>query len=91
MTDSSDSPGDAHVYERAIGESPVEAIVLAVSQAIDRSPVEMPPVATVISPDAVNRILGSESETPSSVRISFEYCGRKVSATGSRVRVADPA
>lgn len=77
--------GETPTYERAHGESPVEAIVLAVSEATGDSPVEMPPIATVISPDAVNRILGSEG--PSSVRISFEYCGKRVSATRTRVQV----
>lgn len=92
MTDPSDPPRDEHdlTYERDREESAVEAIVLAVSEATGRSPVEMPPIAGVVSPDAINGLLGAWGDA-SSVCVSFLYCGKRVFATQGSVRVVDPS
>lgn len=72
-------------YEIGEDERPSEAVVRAVAELTNRSPLELEPLYDVINPDHLDGILG---ETDDSVRaeLSFTFGSCGVTVTGWHVR-----
>lgn len=72
-------------YEIGEDERPSEAVVLAVAELTNRSPLDLEPLYDVIDPDHLDGVLG---ETDDSVRaeLSFTFASCQVTVTGRHVR-----
>lgn len=75
-----------HVYERSADETPTQAVVSALADATNQSPLEMDPLAESIDPDALNEICRSEGDAASFVQ--FQHCDRMVTVDSDEIRVA---
>jgi hypothetical protein len=75
-----------HTYERRSGQTPSEAVIAAVAEATDQSPLEMIPLAEVIDPDAVDGLI-TRADGATAVSVAFEYCWRHVTVTPVEVQV----
>ena len=56
---------------------PSYAVIEAVAAATDRDPTELPPLQRTVDVDALDALL--DGRTDSSIRLSFEYAGVRVS------------
>jgi hypothetical protein len=72
----------AHQYTLGADETHSEGVYNVVAMAKDCSPLELPPLAETIDPDALDALLAG-----STARISFRYCGYEVVATGDEIQV----
>lgn len=73
-----------HRYELDHDEPPSMGVVDAVSAVENRPPLDLPPLAEAINPDALARLFAGGAE---SIRVSFRYCGYEVTVTSEEVRV----
>lgn len=71
-----------HSYSIGEGELASEAVYTAIAELIDRSPMELAPLASVIDPDALDAIVASGA---GSFHVSFEYSGHWVTVTTDEV------
>lgn len=62
-------------------DTPVYAVVSAVADVTGDDPCDLPPLARVIDPDALNAILASDSASEDTV-VRFQYAGHTVVVTG---------
>jgi len=76
-------------YARTDDETATEAIVTAVADATDQSPLEIRPLGEIIDTDAIDALLDGNDDGESFVALSFEYGGKRVYATASEVEVDD--
>lgn len=67
-------------------EEPSRAAYLAVAEARDTDPLDLPPLAKVIDTDALDAIAGSSSATEDA-STTFEYAECMVTITADEVRV----
>lgn len=74
-------------YELSTDETPSQAVVEAVANAIDQSPLELVPLADAIDPDALDAMLDTPNGEPSAVTVTFEYCGLEVMATPNEIQL----
>lgn len=59
------------------------AVVAAVADVKGVSPIDLTtPLYTAVDTDALDQFVGSLSEKPAAVEISFEYCGFDVTVSG---------
>ncbi|MCU4742984.1 hypothetical protein OB955_18365 [Halobacteria archaeon AArc-m2/3/4] len=82
-----DASNDAPVladasWERDSENTPVYAVVTAVAEARDADPVELPPLADSINPDALNDLFLSRGETTVG-QVDFQYLGYRVVVHGN--------
>lgn len=68
-------------FDRSGIDSLVVELVSLISEAKDTEPLELPPLADTIDPEAVERVL--ESDMNDSVTVSFEYVECEVVVTGN--------
>lgn len=78
-----------HSYPIGEGELASEAVYTAIAELIDRSPMELAPLASVIDPDALDAVVTSGDSSPDPGRVSFEYEDYRVTVTTDEV-VLDP-
>lgn len=91
--------GSVHVYEPGPHETATEAVITAVAEATDRSPLDMDPLVGVVDPDALNTVLdGNGSDPPhefepgtdpedAPVAVVLDYANHRVLVTPDEVRV----
>ncbi|WP_436927817.1 HalOD1 output domain-containing protein [Halosimplex amylolyticum] len=79
--DDGDHDGSISLSGDEIGEEPAEAVVIAVAEVTGQSPLEMEPLPEVIDPDALNSLFDGERDQLSSVSVTFDYCGQRVTVT----------
>lgn len=67
-------------YEPASGETVSMAVLRAVSAIEGREPLDLPPLAGVLDPDALDMLFATygDAEQPQSGRISFEFSKSRV-------------
>lgn len=75
-----------YTYERRSSQTASEAVIAAVSEATDQSPLEMIPLAEVVDPDAVDGLV-TRDDGATAVSVAFDYCGRHVTVTPDEVQV----
>ena len=68
-------------WERGSVNTPVYAVISAVAEASGTDPFDLPPLATVIDPEALNALFTSRSDS-SVRRIQFEYTGYEIIVRG---------
>ncbi|AFZ74026.1 HalOD1 output domain-containing protein [Natronobacterium gregoryi] len=61
--------------------TPVYAVVSTVADATESAPCDLPPLARVIDPDALNALFASGSTTGDTT-VQFQYVGHTVVVTG---------
>ncbi|WP_222913399.1 HalOD1 output domain-containing protein [Natrinema sp. SYSU A 869] len=71
-------------WKKDTENTPVYAVVSAVSEASDLDMLELPPLYEAINPDALNELFTSRSE-PAVGEVSFEYAGYDVVVRGTGV------
>ncbi|WP_226008300.1 HalOD1 output domain-containing protein [Natrinema salinisoli] len=69
-------------WEQDTENTPVYAVVSAVSEASGLDIVELPPLYEVINPDALNALFTSRAE-PAVRKVSFEYAGYDIVVRGT--------
>lgn len=74
----------SHSHAIAADDSPVTAVIDAVADGTDRSPLAMPPLSQAVDPDALDALLSTGDQQ---IEVSFEYLGHEVVATSDEVRV----
>lgn len=76
-------------YRYTLGEteSPSEGVYVAVADVENCPPLEPPPLAETVDPDALDTLL---LDSDGSNRISFDYCGYDVTVTPDEIRVHGP-
>jgi len=89
-TDTPDQSDTTSMYEQDFDGTPSEAVVSTVAGATAQSPLEMQPLFEVIDPDALDRLLGEGGEPNSSMRITFRYCGYRITVTPNRIQLVQP-
>ena len=72
------------------GVTPSRATYLAVAEATDRDPMDLPPLMDTIDTDALDAIFDSASDTVD-FKQTFEYAGCAVTVTDEEVTVGTPA
>ena len=87
-TQNSDEIGTALRSEYRADETPVEAVVTAVAEVTDRSPLEMDPLGEVVDNDALNAFVDGHDDRPAPAAVTFDYCGQCVTVTTDDVRIA---
>lgn len=89
MCDSTTSDGSERGSLSGNGYDEVitEAVVTTVAEVTEQSPLEMDPLADVVDADALNRIFSGANDKPSSVTVTFDYCGQRITVSGDGVRV----
>jgi hypothetical protein len=85
MTTTSSAPTDEHRYPIAEGEAPSRATFLAVGEATDRDPLDLPPLGRTIDTDSLDDLVGSSS---GDLCVRFAYAGCSVTLTQIEVRIA---
>lgn len=70
---------------------PSEAVVAAVAEATDRSPLELDPLIEAVDPDALDSLFARAEAVDSPISLSFVYAGRSVTVTPEGVQVEDAA
>jgi hypothetical protein len=85
-TDSTDR-GTVHRY-RESSEAPPEPATFAVSDATDRPPLELDPLAEALDPDALDALF---ADRRTSGRVSFLYAGRSVTIAADRTVTVSPS
>lgn len=73
-------------YERHNDDVPSEAVIDAVAASQNRSPLELEPLAGSIDPDGLDQLCGGQ-EGSSTVTVSFEYGGRRVTVAPDEIRI----
>ncbi|WP_245757965.1 HalOD1 output domain-containing protein [Natronobacterium haloterrestre] len=63
-------------------DTPVYAVVSAVADVTGDDPCDLPPLARVIDPDALNALFSSDSASEDTV-VRFQYVGHTVVVTGA--------
>lgn len=66
-------------------EAPSDGVYAAVAAVDDRSPLDLPPLARTVDPDALDALLADESGTR---EITFEYAEYLVTAAPDEIEVA---
>jgi hypothetical protein len=74
-----------HIKEGPADEKPSEVVVTEVAAATSSSPLDLPPLAEAIDPDALNRLVEGDREL--STTVTFRYAGRTVTVTPRTVEV----
>jgi len=73
------------------GRRPSDVVVRALSETMDVSQTELPPLYDAVDPDALDRFVGG---APSGSELEFDYCGTAVTVavreSGLDVSVAGP-
>lgn len=69
-------------------EPPSKALISTVSAVADEPPMELPPLADCIDPDALDRLFAHGDVTHR--RVTFVYAGYRVTVTEDTVRVEEP-
>ncbi|MDS0476842.1 HalOD1 output domain-containing protein [Natrinema sp. 1APR25-10V2] len=69
-------------WEHDTENTPVYAVISAVSEVSKLDMVELPPLYEAINPDALNNVFTSRSE-PAVDKVSFQYAGYDVVVRGS--------
>lgn len=83
---SRDDPGQpTRRYALDAGEPPSRGVYTAVAETRGCSPLDIPPLAETIDPDALDALLTGDNSTDA---VAFEYCGYEVQVTPGEVRVA---
>lgn len=80
---------DLEVYELNVGRSPSVAVVSAVAEQVDRSAVEMEPLAETVSTDALNEMIRRADEDDA-LRVGFDYSGCRITVTPTEVLIDPP-
>ena len=76
---------------RATTDQPTETVTEVVSDALEKPVDDLPPLSRVINPDALNRLVSSNTSTRSpEVTVIFEYAGLKVVIHSQEVVYARP-
>jgi len=76
----------AQTYEISETESPSHAVVRAVSTYTDTDLLDLPPLHAVINSDTLDDAFGSNTDR-SSVELSFNYNGCRITVTGDWIHV----
>lgn len=89
MTPTQDTPSDEeeYQYEHQTEETPIMAVISAVSDATDQSPIDMEPIADVIDPDAVDALIDTDPNTRSPVTITFPYQEYEIAVSSEEIRL----
>lgn len=74
--------------ELRVDETPAEAVVTAVAEATGQSPLAMDPLWETVDAGALNAVFDGTEERASSVSVTFDYCGQRVTVTSDGVRVS---
>ena len=73
----------------AANQGPTDVVVRALSERMDVSQTELPPLYDAVDPDALDRFVGG---APSGSELEFDYCGTAVTVavrdTGLDVSIA---
>lgn len=85
-TDTTESRSD-RVIERRPAETPSTAVIEAVAELLDQSPVEMKPLSEAVDPVALDALLTPVDGNASSVTATFDYCGCHVLVTPSEIHI----
>lgn len=86
MNDSLDSPNSTDpTSARPPAWSASESVVIAVADAEDVSPLDLPPLYPTIDPDALNVLIGSLNDTRGELggTVTFAYGGYEVTVCGN--------
>ena len=76
---------------RATTTQPTETVTEVVSDALEKPVDDLPPLSRVINPDALNRLVSSNTSTRSpEVTVIFEYASLKVIIHSQEVVYARP-
>jgi hypothetical protein len=76
---------------RATTKQPTETVTEVVSEALEKPVDDLPPLSRVIDPDALNRLVSSNTSTRSpEVTVIFEYASLKVVIHSQEVIYARP-
>ena len=76
---------------RATTDQPTETVTEVVSEALEKPVDDLPPLSRVIDPDALNRLVSSNTSTRSpEVTVIFEYASLKVVIHSQEVIYARP-
>lgn len=67
---------------RAEGRSISVAVVELVAAETGKDPLELPPLATVVEPEALDRLFTDDTSTEASVQFPFSDCHVSVTADG---------
>lgn len=68
----------SHRFEMR-GRSPTLAVIQSVARVGDREPIDLPPLADYVDPEALDELIGSHSD----VAVQFDYAGVEVEIDGS--------
>jgi hypothetical protein len=74
--------------ELRVDETPAETVVTTVAEATGRSPLEMSPLGQTVDADTLNALFDGPEERASSISVTFDYCGQRVTVTSEGVRVS---
>lgn len=88
-----DGEADASTYRvtwQADEELPT-VVVMTVAAITNRRPMELPPLASVVDPDAIHRFMTESSSPTATVRFAYANCKVKVCADGDVVVRHDAA
>ncbi|WP_162224219.1 HalOD1 output domain-containing protein [Halorussus salinus] len=86
MDESNVTYTDGDIETRHIsGGPPSEAVVLAVADARDRDPIDLPPLNDTLDPDALDALFAetASGRPRTGGRVTFEYAGCTVAVFGS--------
>jgi hypothetical protein len=86
MTTASNDPADDFQYPIAADEDPSEATFLAVGQATDHDPLDLPPLGRRIDTDSLDDLVRGSPDAQGLI-LTFDYAGCTVTVTHSEVRV----
>ena len=67
-------------------ETPTTGVISVIVAVENCSPLDLPPLAKAMDPDALNALLTAENGVD---HLSFEYCGYDVTATPDEIRVEE--
>lgn len=82
-----DAPRNAEVISNFDSGSVLDNLVRIVSEATDEDPLEMPPLAREIDPDALEQFIQSSAHP--STRVSFRFNGCEITVnSGGEITVA---
>jgi hypothetical protein len=71
-------------YELDDDEEPSDGVYAAVAEASERSPMDLPPLARTVDPDALDALL---TDRPGASEVTLEYGGYQVTVTAAAVHL----
>jgi hypothetical protein len=77
---------DQGMTDRSVGKAEGRSITVTVVELVaaetERDPLELPPLATVVEPEALDRLFTDDTSTEASVQFQFAGCHVSVTASG---------